>query len=72
MRFHACDAAADARATVKHIHVYTEKNNGKAAQVNKKTCNYCMSDISCLHHGDRLKAAFIDNNNLLGFYLQSF
>ncbi len=40
---------------------------------------YCMSDISCLHHGDRLKAAvhclyriFIVNNSLLVLYLQSF
>ncbi len=31
------------------------RNSGKAAQ---STCNYyCMSDTSCLHHGDRLYAA---------------
>ncbi len=54
------------------------KNNGKAAQLNKKPVQnyYCMSDISCLHHGDRLKAAahgfhrtFIVNH-LLVLYLQ--
>ncbi len=54
------------------------KNNGKAAQLNKKPVkNYnCMSDISCLHHGDRLKAVvhgfhriFIVNSLLL-LYLQ--
>ncbi len=28
----------DTRATVKHIHVYTEKNNVKEVQSNKKTC----------------------------------
>ncbi len=35
-----------------------KKHDGKAVQANKKTFNYyCMSDISCLHHGDRLKTA---------------
>ncbi len=35
------------------------KNNGKAVQSNIKPVRnyYCMSDISCLNHGDRLKAA---------------
>ncbi len=61
-------------ATVKRVHVCIEK----AAQLNKKPVkNYnCMSDISCLHHGDRLKAVvhgfhriFIVNS-LLVLYLQ--
>ncbi len=38
--------------------MFTRKNDGKGSQLNKKPVkNYCMSNISCLHHGDRLKAA---------------
>ncbi len=73
MPFHARDAARDTSATIKRVHVYIEKTMEK--QRNKKTAKnyYCMSDISCLHQGDRLKTsvhcfyrAFIVNNITLG------
>ncbi len=53
MPFHAHDAARDASATVKRVHVYMEKQHNR---IKKPVKNYyCMSDISCLHQGDRLK-----------------
>ncbi len=70
----------ETRALQSNTSMFTQKNNGKAAQSNKKPVKnyYCMSDIWCLHHGDRLKAAvhcfyrtFIVNNSLLVLYLQS-
>ncbi len=63
MLFHARDAprdaARDAIATVKGVHVYIEKTMEKHRNRIKKTVKnyYCMSDIACLHQGDRLKTA---------------
>ncbi len=69
---------ANASTTVKRVHVYIEKTMQKHRNWIKTPVKnyYCMSNISCLHHGDRLKAAvhcfhrtFIVNS-LLVLYLQ--
>ncbi len=76
MAFHARDAAIDARATVNaclpclHRKTMEKQRNRMISPVKNY---YCMSDISCLHQGDRLKTAFhcfyrafIVNNSTLG------
>ncbi len=52
MPFHAWDAA-----TLKRVHVYIEKTMEKQPVNNY----YCMSDISCLHYGDKLLFVFTEH-----------
>ncbi len=59
MPFHARDAARDASATVKRVHVYIEKTMEKQRNQiqNLLRTTTFISDISGLHPGDRLKTA---------------
>ncbi len=64
LRLYLC--RANASTTVKRVHVYIEKTMEKHRNWIKTPVKnyYCMSNISCLHHGDRLKAAVQFSQNI--------